>query len=120
MNSTMECTMLCGCIDHVHLAHRDVEQPARLDHLQAFVEERGRIDRDLPAHVPGGMLQRLLDGDLGELRFGSALRETVRRDAVRMMPHEAAPARAVQALENGVVLAVHGQHAHALARARRP
>ena len=34
------------------------EQPVRLDHLEPFVHQRRRIDRDLRAHVPGRVLQR--------------------------------------------------------------
>src|SRR5436190_7621646 len=45
------------------LFHLHPEEPARLDHLQAFVEERGRIDRDLRSHVPSWMLKRLLGCD---------------------------------------------------------
>ena len=49
--------------DHVDLLHRHAEKPARLDHLQALVEKRGRIDGDLAAHVPGRMLERLRGRD---------------------------------------------------------
>ena len=49
--------------NHFHPRHLDSEKPVRLDHLQALVEERGRIDRDLRPHVPGRMLQRPLRCD---------------------------------------------------------
>ena len=45
--------------DDVDALHLDVEEPARFDHLEAFVEEGRRIDRDLLAHFPGGVLERL-------------------------------------------------------------
>ena len=53
--------------------HDDIDQPVvqaeqvvSLDHLQALVHERGRVDRDLRTHAPGGMSQGLLDGCLGQ------------------------------------------------------
>ena len=46
--------------DDVDPGHLDIEEPARLDHLQPLVEERGGIDGDLLAHVPCGMPERLL------------------------------------------------------------
>ena len=39
----------------------EVKQSMRLDDLQAFVHEGCRIDRDLVAHSPGGMFQRVFD-----------------------------------------------------------
>ena len=44
---------------HVDLIRRHAEQPVRLDHLEALVHQRRRIDRDLPPHPPGRMLQRV-------------------------------------------------------------
>ena len=46
--------------DHVDAVHVDAEEPAGLDHFQALVEERGGVDGDLAAHVPGRMFERLL------------------------------------------------------------
>src|SRR5881394_4459981 len=48
-----------------------VEQTAGLYDLEALVHQGGGIDRDAVAHLPRGMVQRLLDGDVGELGFGS-------------------------------------------------
>ena len=45
---------------HVLIVH--IEQEVRFDHLERFVDERRRIDGDLLAHRPGGMLQRFGDG----------------------------------------------------------
>ena len=53
--------------DDVDARHFHVEEPAGFDHFEAFVEEGGGIDGDLAAHVPGGMLERLLDGGGGDL-----------------------------------------------------
>src|SRR4029077_5935042 len=46
--------------NHLDALHLDAEKPMRLDHLQAFVEQRRRIDWDLRSHVPGWMSHRLL------------------------------------------------------------
>jgi hypothetical protein len=51
--------------DDLDLVHRHVEEPLGLDHFEAFVEERGAVDGDLAAHGPGGMLQCLGDGHVG-------------------------------------------------------
>ena len=48
---------------HFDPLHLHAEEPVRLDHFQPFVKERGGIDRDLRAHVPGRMLQRLFERD---------------------------------------------------------
>ena len=43
------------------------EQVVRLDHLEALVHQRRRVDRDLAAHRPRGVLERVLDADVLEL-----------------------------------------------------
>ena len=45
----------------------DAEEEVRLDHLEALVRERGRVDRDLRPHRPGRVRERLLGGDRREL-----------------------------------------------------
>ena len=45
---------------HFHLGGREIEQPAGLDHLEAFVHQGGGIDRDAVAHLPCWMIQGLL------------------------------------------------------------
>src|SRR2546421_439174 len=50
-----------------HPVHLDAKEPMRLDHFEPFVKQSGRIDRDFWSHVPGGMLQCLLDRDRSEL-----------------------------------------------------
>ena len=59
MYSTMEWTIDCGWITTPICSGAQVEQPAGLDDLQGLVHQRGRVDRDLRAHVPGGMGQGL-------------------------------------------------------------
>ena len=55
----------------------DIVQPVRLDHLQALVRERRRVDRDLRAHRPRRVAEGLLRADRGEVR--RARRGTGRR-----------------------------------------
>ena len=64
--------------DHVDARVGHVEQEVRLDDLQPLVHHRRRVDRDLRAHRPGGVTQRLRDGDRREGRR-VALRGTGRR-----------------------------------------
>ena len=68
VNSTIECTIDCGCTttsmlveadaDAV-LARRGAEQLVGLDDLEALVHERRGVDGDLGAHAPGGVGQGL-------------------------------------------------------------
>ena len=51
----MPCTIDCGCTTTSMRVVGDAEQVVGLDHLQALVHQRGRVDRDLGAHRPGGM-----------------------------------------------------------------
>ena len=60
----------------VDLVEGDAEQLVGLDHLEALVHERRRVDGDLGAHVPGGVAQRVGDGDLLELLAGEAPERT--------------------------------------------
>ena len=96
--------------DDLDLVHGHVEEPFGLDHFEPFVEEGGAVDGDLSPHGPGGMLQGLGDGDGGQL-IGGELAEGAaaggEEDAADL-----AVAVAFQALEDGVVLAVHGQEVH--------
>ena len=45
--------------DHLDRVVVDIVQPVRLDDLQALVGERGGVDRDLGAHRPGRVAERL-------------------------------------------------------------
>ena len=53
--------------DHVDALVRRAEQVVGLHHLQALVHQRRRVDRDLAAHRPGRVRERLLDGHVREL-----------------------------------------------------
>jgi hypothetical protein len=45
----------------------DTEQLVRLDHFEALVHERRRVDRDLGAHVPRRVRERVRHRDPFEL-----------------------------------------------------
>ena len=68
----------CGCTTHVDPLVGRAEQVVGLHHLQALVHQRGRVDRDLAAHRPRGVRERLLDGH-------------VRRAAARVRPRNGPP-----------------------------
>ena len=53
--------------EHLYLFGIDTEEPLRLNHLEALVHHRGRVDGDLRTHVPGGMAQGIGLGDMGDL-----------------------------------------------------
>ena len=81
-----------------------IEQPVRLDHLEAFVHQSRRIDGDLAAHPPRRMAQRIFRLDAGERRDRHLTERSARRrqdDASNLL----APPP-VEALMDGVVLAV--------------
>ncbi len=88
-----------------------VEEPMRLDDLESLVHQRRRIDRDLAAHLPGRMPQRVGGRDAGERRTVERPERTARRRE-NQATHFVAAAR-VQTLVNRVVLAVDGQNRHA-------
>ena len=60
-NSTMPWTMDCGCTNTSSPVRPHGEQVMGLDQLQAFVQHGCRIDGDLRAHRPVGMLEGLFD-----------------------------------------------------------
>src|SRR5260370_18102640 len=57
---------------------RQIEQPVRFDNLEPLVHEGGRIDRDLRAHPPRRMIERILDRDRAET-FSRPLAERTAR-----------------------------------------
>ena len=92
---------------HVDLIRGHVKQPSGFDDLQRLVEHGRRIDGDLPAHVPVRMLERLLLGRHEDiLLLPRAERTAAGRENQTLGP---VGPRALQALENGAVLAVHRQ-----------
>src|SRR3954453_15764148 len=49
--------------DHLYLRWWQAEETAGFDDFEPFVHQRGGIDSDALAHLPGGMIERLLNGD---------------------------------------------------------
>ncbi len=101
---------------HIDLPGADAKQPARLDDFEPLVHQRCRIDRDLPAHAPRRMLQRLGRRHAGQFRSGPAAERPARRGQDDPLQLRRPPA--VQALVNRVVLAVDRQNRHTAARGR--
>ena len=93
--------------DDVDARRRHVEEPARLDHLETLVHQRRRVDRDLAAHLPRRMPQRVVRRHARE-RAASSERNGP-PDAVRISLRDLLGAPAVEALMDRVVLAVDGQ-----------
>ena len=56
--------MLWGVDHDVDTVGGDVEEPARFDDFEPLVRHRRRIDRDLRAHAPIGMLESLGERDV--------------------------------------------------------
>jgi hypothetical protein len=71
----------------------DVEEAAGLDDLQALVQHGGRVDGDAPAHHPGGVLERLLGGDGGELASGQLAEGPPEAVSQMVLTSECAPTR---------------------------
>ena len=68
-----------GMNHNLDLIGLEIEQPARFDHLERLVHERGRVDRDLWPHLPGRVPGRLERRDVDELLCGPAAERDRRR-----------------------------------------
>ena len=93
-----------GMHHHIHAVHGHTEEPARLDHLQALVEQGGGIDGDLAPHLPGRVLECLLQGDVGEFFRGPGAKWPAARG--KNQTPDMLVGMAFEALVNGVVLAI--------------
>ena len=83
-------------------SYGSAEEEVRLDHLEALVRERRRVDRDLRAHRPGRMRERLLGRDVGELVARAAAERAAARgqdDALRLAELRALEERRVLAVD---------------------
>ncbi len=60
-----------GVHDHLDVVEVDAVEQAGFEQFETLVDEGGRVDRDHPAHRPGGVRHRLLGGDRGHLGAGS-------------------------------------------------
>ena len=87
----------------------DAEKPLGLDHLKAFVHQRRTVDGHLAAHAPVGVLEGLRQGYRSQfLSFHAA--EGAAAGGEQYLVHRADLAH--EALEDGRMLAVHGQYRH--------
>src|SRR5256886_16350109 len=92
-------------MDHnVNPIATNAEQRMRLDHLEAFVHQRRRIDRDLAAHPPGGMLERVGRRNIAEVRRRAPAKWTAGGGENQSLQLARLPP--VQALMDSIVLAV--------------
>ena len=64
---TSACTIDSGCTTTSMRLVGEAEQVVRLDQLEPLVHQRGRVDRDLAAHVPGRVRERRLDVHVAQL-----------------------------------------------------
>jgi hypothetical protein len=48
-----------GMHGNVNPVGRDTEQPGGFDDFESLIHQRGGVNRDLPAHLPGGVIQGL-------------------------------------------------------------
>ena len=100
-----------GVDDDFDLGHGDVEQPFGLDHFQAFVEESGGVDGDLATHFPRGVFECLSKGDEWELFCRQSAEGAAAGGEQETAEGISVPA--FEALEDGVVLAIHREETHA-------
>ena len=85
--------------DDVDPLVRHPEQMVGLDQLEALVHQRRRVDRDLAAHLPGRMRERLLAGDRRRGRCGRGTGHP-RRSGRDVRRHRAAPRRSAGGAPN--------------------
>lgn len=88
--------------DHLNAVEGNVVEQVGLDHLQALVDEGRGVDRDHRAHGPGGVGERVLDGDGRQLVPGT----TAERPAGRgddQLAHVGAGAGGQRLEERGVL-----------------
>ena len=90
MSVIMLWTIDCGCTTTSMRSYGIAEQVVGLDDLQALVHERRRVDRDLAAHVPRRVLQRVLDADVLELGARAPAEGAARRGQDELL--DASPA----------------------------
>ena len=104
--------------DHVNFVEVHAEEPARFDHFEALVHERGGVDGDALAHFPVGMRQGLLGRHFCELGGGGRPKRAAGsgEDQALHFPVIAG----AQALMNGVVLAIDREEARRRGGRPRP
>ena len=100
--------------DHIDAIHADAKQPTGFDHFEALVEERGRVDGDLRAHVPSRVAKRLLGSDLGKIGCGKFAKRAAGCGEYESGDFRIARVLTIEALKNRVVLAVDRKKHHAI------
>ena len=92
-NSTIECTTLSGWITTSTCSGSSWNSQRASINFQGLVHQGGRVDRDLRAHPPGGMLEGVLGRDVASVPCG-CVRGTGRRkrSGSRGAPPGATPA----------------------------
>ena len=93
-----------GMDHHVDPAGIHSEKPARLDHLEALVHQRGRVDGHFGSHAPARVSQRLGDRHVAELVGRAVQKRSARCGQDHFLDFRPL---AAQALENGRVLRIH-------------
>ena len=90
---------------HLNGGHRYVKQQVRLNHLERFIHHGRRVDSHHRPHVPVGMLERLLHGDILEFRARLPPKCTAR--CRQDEPPHLAPRAASQGLRQRRMFRVH-------------
>src|SRR6201995_4075584 len=90
--------------DDLHPAHRGIEKPTGLDHLEPLIKKGGRIDGDFLTYFPSWMSQSIQFGNVFQL-VSRQLAEWTARGSQNEILDLLVPLR-FQALKNCVVLAV--------------
>ena len=96
----------------LHPAGGQVEEAASLNDFKTLVHQGCRVDGNPLAHLPRGMIERLLDGNGGELRFGSPQERAAGGGEPDALDFLAAPA--AQTLVHRVVFTIDGEQGLAL------
>ena len=98
--------------DDIYLVRREMKQPFCFDYLKPFIHECGRVNGNLRAHIPVGMLQRLRSGHRAQcFACASAERSATRSENDffnRIVP------LSCKALEDRAVLAVYRINIHGM------
>ncbi len=92
---------------------RNIEEPAGFNDFQPFVHQRGRVDGNLGAHFPIGMLQRALRRDVLQLLLASEAPERSSGRGENQAADVFTP-MAFERLEDGAVFTVDGENADAM------
>ena len=99
--------------DNLNLILRQAEEPGSLDKLKALIHQSSGINGDLGTHVPVGVLEGVGFG-LSAQFFGLHAKERAAGRGEQNFLQRFGAGGILQALENGAMLAVHGQQLDAV------